>query len=223
MRTLLALLVAVSVASLARGAPVIVHEFGQGRAGNGEWVELLVVGTGPGTAVDLRGWVLRDLQGQGRGGTWLRFTEHELWAAVRAGTLIVIYNADDRPNLPAHFPRDDLDPADFLLVLPGQSGDSFALVQWGGLGNTGDHVVLADPPGNVVFELCYGDKACEPLKLGVVDRGRAAGYVGAGLEGVRDPRNWRIGADAPGSSTPGAPNSEENARWIESLRVSPQP
>ncbi len=32
MRTFLAVLVVVSVSGLARGAPVIVHEFGQGRA-----------------------------------------------------------------------------------------------------------------------------------------------------------------------------------------------
>lgn len=200
---------------------VVVQEFGQGRAGNGEWVELLVVGTGPGTTVDLRGWVLRDLQGQGRGGVWLRFTEHELWQAIPAGTLIVIYNVEDRPNLPEHFPKDDFDPLDFLLVLPARTGDYFVLAQWGGLGNTGDCILLIDAQGHDVFGLCYGERTGQPLQLGTVDRGRAAWYLGGGLEGILDPKNWRIGSDAPGGSTPGAPNSEENARWLEFLRTPP--
>ncbi|MCS7216107.1 MAG: lamin tail domain-containing protein [Candidatus Bipolaricaulota bacterium] len=218
-------LAGVLLAGVAVGAAprVVVHEFGQGRAGYGEWVELLVLGAGPGTTVDLRGWVLRDLQGQGRGGVWLKFAEHALWAAVPAGTLIVIYNAEDRPNLPEHFPKDDLDPADFVLVLPGRAGDLFVLVQWGGFGNAGDCLVLVDAEGNEVFGLCYGDKSGQALQLGEAGRGQAAGYVGAGLEGLGDPKNWRVGPDGPGSSTPGAPNSEENARWLELLRAPRRP
>ncbi len=199
---------------------VVINEFGQGAAGYGEWVELLVVGAGPGTTVDLRGWVLRDLQGTGRGGVWLKFGEHELWQAVPAGTLLVIYNAADSPNLPAHFPKDNFDLAGFVLVLPGRAEECFILEQWGGFGNAGDCVILVDAEGNVVFGLCYGDKtspeAC--LKLGAVDRAQAARYLGADLAGICDANNWRIGPDTQGSSTPGAPNSEENARWIESLR-----
>lgn len=208
----------------ARTPLVVINEFGQGKAGLGEWVELLVVGTGPGSAVDLRGWVLRDLQGAGRGGVWLKFLEHELWQAVRAGTLILIYNAADKPNLPDHFPGDNFDPEDFLLVLPNTAGDFFLLDRWEGFGNAGDCVFLVDHEGNVVFGLCYGDKtspeAC--LKLGVVDRARAARYVGGDIAKICEVTLWRVGPDAKDGSTPGAPNSPENAVWIESLRHLPE-
>ncbi len=200
----------------------VIHEFGQGRAGNGEWVEILVVGTDPGTTVDLRGWVLRDLQGTGQGGVWLRFTEAKLWEAVPAGTLILLYNAGDRPNLPEHFPKDDLDLADFLLVLPANTGDYFTLAQWGGFGNPGDCLFLADAEGNPAGALCYGNKTGQAVQLGEVGRSTAAWYTGSDLAGLFDPKNWNAGPDAPGSSTPGAPNSEENARWLASLRASPQ-
>lgn len=200
----------------------VIHEFGQGQAGYGEWVEILVVGTSPGTTVDLRGWVLRDLQGTGRGGVWLRFTENPLWEKVPAGTLIVIYNAGDRPNLPEHFPKDDLDPSDFLLVLPARTGEYFTLAQWGGFGNAGDCILLEDSQGNPVFGLCYGDKTGQALKLGEVGRSTAGWYTGSDPLGIFDAKNWVAGPDAPGGSTPGAPNSEENVAWITYLRTPPK-
>jgi len=79
---------------------VVINEFGQGKGGNGEWVELLVVGTGPCSTVDLRNWVLRDYQGDAFGGVYVKFATIEVWRAVPAGTLIVIYNAGDTGNLP---------------------------------------------------------------------------------------------------------------------------
>ena len=121
---------------VAAAAPfVILNEFGQGRAGLGEWVELLVVGEGPGTFVDLRGWTIQDYQGDSRGGVYIKFKDSEFWAQVPAGTLIVIYNAADVPNLPAHFPKDDLDPEDFLLIIPGKTGDYLEVRRWEGLAN----------------------------------------------------------------------------------------
>ena len=42
--------------------------------------ELLVVGEGPGTFVDLRGWSLLDAQGDSRGGVYIKFKENEVWA-----------------------------------------------------------------------------------------------------------------------------------------------
>lgn len=197
---------------------VTIHEFGQGQAGNGEWVELLVVGTGAGSMVDLRGWVFHDHQGTGRGGVHLTFTEHPLWAEVRAGTLIVFYNAADRPNLPTHFPDDNFDPEDFILVLPAVTGDYFVLAQWAGLGNSGDALVFLDAEGHLVDGLSYDDRVGQLPQLPNVGRGQAARYVGASAEGVNDPALWAVEPDAPGGSTPGAPNSDENRIWIEDLR-----
>ena len=98
---------------------VVINEFGQGKGGNDEWVELLVVGTGPCSTVDLRNWVLRDYQGNAFGGVYVKFASIAVWRAVPAGTLIVIYNADDTANLPEHFPSyPDDDLSDYLVVLP---------------------------------------------------------------------------------------------------------
>lgn len=162
---------------------VIIHEFGQGRAGYGEWVELLVVGTGPGSTVDLRGWVFRDQQGMGQGGVYLRFTEHPLWAGVRAGTLIVFYNAMDKPNLPTHFPGANYDPEDFLLVLPAVTGDYFVLMQWAGLGNSGESLVLVDAEGRLVDGLSHVNRSGQLPRLPNVRRGQATKYVGASVKG----------------------------------------
>ncbi len=141
-----------------------------------------------------------------RGGVYLTFTDHPLWAEVRAGTLIVFYNAEDRPNLPTHFPDDALDPEDFVLA------------QWGGLGNAGDSLVLLDAEGRLVDGLSYADRSGQLPQIPNVGRGQAAGYVGSTPEGVNDPALWVIVPDAPGGSTPGTPNSEENRAWIERLR-----
>ena len=208
---------------VAAAAPfVILNEFGQGRAGLGEWVELLVVGEGPGTFVDLRGWTIQDYQGDSRGGVYIKFKDSEFWAQVPAGTLIVIYNAADVPNLPAHFPKDDLDPEDFLLVIPGKTGDYLEVLRWEGFANTGDCIYVVDARGEVVFRLSYGQRQCGGVQLGNVDRGQAAWYLGGSLEGILIPGNWKVGPDAPGGSTPGAPNSEENAAWITYLRTPPE-
>lgn len=208
---------------LAAAAPVVIlNEFGQGRAGLGEWVELLVVGEGPGTFVDLRGWSVQDYQGDSRGGVLIKFKESEFWSQVPAGMLIVIYNAADAPNLPGHFPKDDMDPADFVLVIPGRAGDYLEVLRWEGFANSGDCIYIVDGRGEVVFRLSYGQRQCGGVQLGNVDRSQAAWYLGGGLEGILIPENWKVGSDAPGGSTPGAPNSEENAHWLRILRTPPQ-
>jgi hypothetical protein len=198
--------------------PVVLHEFGQGQAGIGEWVELLVLGTGPGSVVDMRGWVFHDHQGTARGGVHVQFSDHPLWAEVRAGTLIVFYNADDSPNLPADFPNDGLDAEDFVLVLPAITGDYFVVIQWAGLGNAGDSLVLLDAEGRLVDGLSYADRSGQVPQIPNVGRTKAAWYVGTTADGVNDVTLWVVGPDAPGGSTPGAPNSDENRDWIGQLQ-----
>lgn len=197
---------------------VVIHEFGQGQAGNGEWVELLVVGVGPGSTVDMRGWVFHDQQGAARGGVYITFADHPLWSSVKAGTLIVIYNADDRSSLPAHFPPDDLDVGSLTLVLPSTSGDYLAAAQWEGLGNAGDSLLLIDAEGRLVDGLSYADGTGQDPQIPNVGRGKAAWYGGGSLEGVNDPGRWVVGPDAPGASSPGMANTDENLMWIQQLR-----
>ncbi|GEM_PF-1942495 len=200
---------------------VVINEFGQGKGGNGEWIELLVVGGGPGTAVDLRGWVLQDRQGEARGGVFITFSDHTMWATVPAGTLVVIYNAGDRENLPAHFPRDDFDLTDFVVVVPSNAEEFFTTSRWEGLANAGDVIILVDAQGVVMDTLSYGEIPQELRRvphLEAVAARRAAGYIGTTAEGVNSLDNWQYGADELGNSTPGAPNNEEQRVWLEELR-----
>ena len=89
---------------------VVINKFANGSTHR---VELLVIGDAndlaPGPPVDMRGMVLKDF-GSSRttdeGGKY-RFADHELWAKVKAGTLIVLSAGSQS--------AEDLDPADFVL------------------------------------------------------------------------------------------------------------
>jgi hypothetical protein len=206
---------------------VVINEFGQGKGGNGEWVELLVVGTGSCSTVDLRNWVLRDFQGDASGGVWVRFANLDVWKAVPAGTIIVIYNAGDTANLPDHFPSyPDEDFSDFLVVLPHTHAYFVESPRrWEGLANTGDWVVLQDATGSTVDGISYGTRTGQTPHLSAVDARRAAAYTRAGTDGINDAANWVVGyeraTDGSPLSTPGRGNTEENAAWIASLRPKP--
>jgi hypothetical protein len=205
---------------------VVINEFGQGKGGNGEWVELLVVGAGPCSTVDLRNWVLRDFQGDATGGVWVKFANIDVWKAVPAGTIIVIYNAGDTANLPDYFPSyPDEDFSDCLVVLPHTHAYFASPQRWEGLANTGDWVVLQDATGSTVDGISYGDRPGQTPHLSAVGARRAAAYTRAGTDGINDAANWVVGyeraADGSPLSTPGRGNTEENAAWIASLRPRP--
>lgn len=206
---------------------MVINEFGQGRGGNGEWVELLVVGTGPCSTVDMRGWKLRDLQGNAAGGVWVVFASHPFWQAVVPGTIVVIYNAGDTGNLPLHFPpHPDTDPSDFLLVLPHNHATYFASGgRWEGLGNAGDWVQLLDAGDRLVDGISYGDRMGQSPHLSAVGARRAAAYTRSGTAGTSVAANWVVGFEVSGEgtplSTPGAGNTSENAAWILGLRPRP--
>ena len=85
---------------------LVVNEFSQGSPGQ-EWIELVVVGD---CEVDLRGWIIDDnngiftdcgpgnniehgtFSGHGVAPGHLRFSNNPTWAAVKAGTVIVVYD-----------------------------------------------------------------------------------------------------------------------------------
>ncbi|MDA1340567.1 MAG: DNA/RNA non-specific endonuclease [Verrucomicrobia bacterium] len=89
---------------------VVINKFANGSTHR---VELLVIGDtndlASGPPVDMRGMILKDF-GSSRttdeGGKY-RFADHELWAKVKAGTLIVLSAGSQS--------AEDLDPADFVL------------------------------------------------------------------------------------------------------------
>ncbi len=77
---------------------LVINEISNGAAGAQEFVELLVTGT-CGQRLDIRGYYLDDncttTSGLGASPGSGRFTNHAQWAAVPAGTIIVIYNGSD--------------------------------------------------------------------------------------------------------------------------------
>ncbi len=207
---------------------VVVNEFGQGVAGSGEWVELLVVGTGPCSTVDLRGYRLLDREGYlGLSfPTRVVFRSVAAWAAVPAGTLLVIYKGDEPTgNFPPGFPFNDLDFSDFRVSIPHTNTDFFENVAWGGFGNAGDYVVVLDSAGNLVDGLSYGNRTGEgtapEVKLGTVGANTAAWFAGGSTAHINNPAYWRTGSESGGASTPGAPNGGENTVWRNFLLPKP--
>ncbi|MBC7093758.1 choice-of-anchor D domain-containing protein [Candidatus Bipolaricaulota bacterium] len=202
---------------------VVINEFGQGKAGgNGEWVEFVVVGTGPCSSVDMRGWVFRDQQGDTGGGVYFVFQNQPVWAAVPAGTIIVVYNPGATSYLPDHFPASpDHDFDDFVVVLPANASGYFDFKRWDGLGNSGDSLVLLDDSGGTVDGISYQNGTGQNPVILNVGSTKAAWYAGDTQSGVNDSANWVVGGDGPGGSTPGAGNTRENTVWIQSLRPRP--
>jgi uncharacterized repeat protein (TIGR02059 family) len=194
---------------------VIINEFGQGTSGNSfEWVELVVVGTGPGSTVDMRGWDLGDTSPGD-----LSFTNDTKWSAVPAGTVIVIYNNVNGKT--SNFPADDLDFGgdDFNAVIP-HDNSTFFSGSWGSLNNSGgDAVVLRDASDQVVDGISYGTDTTQSPQIGLVGSEKAAAYTGGDAAGVNTAGNWSIIDDgANPATTPGTGNNPTNTNWINSLR-----
>lgn len=207
---------------------VVINEFGQGVAGSGEWVELLVVGTGTCSTVDLRGYRLLDREGYLALSfpTRVVFRSVGAWAAVPAGTLIVIYKGDEPTgNFPPGFPFNDLDFSDFRVSIPHTNTDFFENVAWGGFGNTGDYVVLVDSTGALVDGLSYGNRTGEgtapDVKLGTVGANTAAWFTGGSTAHINNPACWQTGSESGRASTPGAPNGGANTAWVNALLPRP--
>lgn len=198
---------------IAGGAPsftrsVIINEFSQGTSGNKEWVELLVLKT-----ADLRGFTLRD-----RGGTYTTFANAATWAAVPAGTVIVIYNAADRDTV---LPADDTEPAGGTMIVPFNNASLFTAGAWGGLSNTstGNELVeIRDAAAVVVDGVSFNTNTTHLPDLGTVGSATAAAFTGDTETGADLLADWT--KPAATAATPGAGNSTANSALISSLRSS---
>ncbi len=97
----LLLFVCISNIANAQFQRLIVNEFTQGRA-SGEYIELLVVGnrTNTDSTADLRGWIIDDNNSwhgtEGTAGGHLRFSLNTNWSKVPFGSIILLYNGDDK-------------------------------------------------------------------------------------------------------------------------------
>ncbi|MCO5192065.1 MAG: lamin tail domain-containing protein [Anaerolineae bacterium] len=182
---------------------LIINEWSQGNGGSKEWVELLVV-SGP---QDLRGWSLSD-----KTPTDLTFSADTLWSNVPSGTLIVVYNGNDRDTI---LPPDDADLSDFIVVLPSNNATYFS-GSWGGLTNTdsADNPQLADDLSQVVHDYSEAPGATAALHPGA---NQCTVYSGATAAGVANAADWSADVAAT-ACTPGEPNGGANTLWIDGLR-----
>ncbi len=131
------------------GTPAGTPVLGNGSLGapvgdRNDWFELVVVAD----HLDMRGWALR-LNDGGVVQPDLVFSQAALWADVRAGTLITLFESDDIPE--------DLtyDPAggDYLLAIRVHAGTSGALITAQDLdvSNSNFQVTIFDARGRVMF------------------------------------------------------------------------
>lgn len=120
-------------ASMVFGTPdVIVNEWSQGASANKEWLELLVVGDTTSPFVDLRGYkILANITSPVASppAFYIEFTNHSMWASVQRGSIIVIYNGN---NKDAALPADDLSlSGDFKVIIPHDNTTFFNVIGTG--------------------------------------------------------------------------------------------
>ena len=186
---------------------VIINEFSQGASGTKEWVEVLVL-----KVSDLRGYTLRD-----RSGTYTTFANVATWAAVPAGTIIVIYNSLDRDTA---LPADDADPAGGSMIVPFNSASLFTAGTWSGLTNSssGNELVeLRDASAVVVDGVSFNANTTHAPILGTVGAATSAAYFGGTEAGADVLADWM--KPAASAATPGFANSGPNTVFVTNLRT----
>ncbi|HRN80053.1 MAG TPA: gliding motility-associated C-terminal domain-containing protein [Ferruginibacter sp.] len=235
---------------------LIVNEFSQGNQGSREFIELLVVGTRTCTdsTADLRNWIFDDHNGwYGGSGTGIaaghfRFKDDPNWAAVPYGSIILIYNPDDRnTGIPAgaNDPTDAND--DYVYILPINStfleqniiepvspssttyvyptANYSATTDWVpvGLANGGDAVIIVNPANRATahFSIQFGFVPATGAQTPTVNKGPVVAGSNCYLSDdlYTTAASWLVGIAGTAEETPGAPNTTANAAWIQSMRV----
>ncbi len=191
-------------ATFSRAA--LINEFSQGSTGAKEWVELITLAP----TTDLRGWTLAD----SNSGT-LTFSQNALWAALPAGTLVVVYNGADRDSvLPAD--RAVLDASKTLVIA--HNNAAFFSGNWPGLSNSSaEFLALATALGASVDGVSFNANTIHSPALGSVGSATAAAYQGGTDAGADLLANWA--KPSAGSATPGAGNGGANSAFVADLRA----
>jgi subtilisin-like proprotein convertase family protein len=184
----------------------IINEFSQGSTGTQEWIEILTTQT-----ADLRGWTIGDTAG-----TYSTFASSTFWSAVPAGTVIVIYNGSTTKD--AGLPADDFDYADGKLIIAHTNSTYFTSSTWGGLGNSGDSVLLKNGGGTVVDGVTYGSGTGQTPALGSISAQSEAAFMGGTDAEAEVASNWTI-YTTQASVTPGLPNGGSNTTLVTALRT----
>lgn len=229
---------------------LFINEVSQGPSGAFEYVEFVVSGNStcqtPPPCLDMRGIIIDDNNGQFASGSGtgiapgaMRFANTSFWQCIPIGTIIVIYNENERN---AAIPADDLSmsdgnnrlilPASSNLLekhttIPSNSNSNYSSSGWtsGGQWNT---VGMAN--GDDSFQIRQNLSSTSPshaVSWGnnnqqtiIYFSGSAGGKVFSMMNtSSNDPSaqvNWQSAA-AAANQTPGVPNSPQNQSWINSM------
>lgn len=232
------------------GTGLIVNELSNGPSGAKEYVELIVVGP-PCSTVDIRGIKVDDNNGvlyNGFGSTLvnsgtalghMRFASVAQWAAVPAGSIILLYNNTDlNALLPPDDPADAA-PADKRYVLPVNhasmqgcstspnpvSTSGYFTCTWGAgnwnyisFRNEGDAAQTRDAQGRYFHGISYGTNG-QNMNNGGLDNLRISAMDHTGRVLFFNSGNYRLAASftsaaVAGNETPGAPNNAANLAFI---------
>lgn len=256
----LSLLTCIGVQVFGQG--VIVNEASNGPSGVKEYFELVVVGQTPlitCATVDLRGFVIDDNNGDFSGGPvagagiasgHLRFSPTGPWDAIPTGSIILIYNANDK-NPAITIPDDpyDLLVPDSVYVIPHNNIDmefstcglpvvtnanytpcayaSPGIGDWTkiGIANSGDAFQVRTAAYTYFHGVSYGPA---PMTGGpdglLVSSGSGGGrnifFDNNPSNDFRLAANFTFGTAGTADETPGLANNAANAAWITSLRCS---
>lgn len=229
---------------------MLINEFSNGSSGLGEFYEFIVAGK-CGDVVDVSGYILDDNNGtfstpgsypsgSGIAKGHLRLTNHAQWTSIPVGSIIVVYNDDDRnSSLPVADPYDS--DTDSLYVVPHTNTALFEItedlpnagvpdstyspaiyssISWTPLGiaNGGDAVQIRKPNGDYFFGVSYGDSKITGPDNTKIYNGSMSGKNGYFSNGdFKDPANWDVG-NAPADETPGTFNNSGNEVWLRLMR-----
>ncbi len=246
---------------LTAKSQLIINELSQGPSGFKEYVELLVTGTpvcNGSNTVDLRGWIIDDNNswhasgaGTGIAAGHVRFDSIPLWANVKIGTLILIYNDADTSSATAALTIDTNDANNDCVyivpisssvlqkntTLPASNGTMATYSVSGtvysssgtwtilGMANGGDafHTVSPANYSSAYHAIGWGNVN---QQLDVYFSSSQSGMVIYMANTVDDnPFNQLnyVDSSALTHETPGAPNNAANAAWIASLNNNCQP
>ncbi|MEM7113229.1 MAG: lamin tail domain-containing protein [Chloroflexota bacterium] len=176
--------------------PLIINEWSQGNGGSREWVELLVT-----TPTDLRGWDVGDSTPGD-----LTFSNDSFWETVTSGTLIVIYNGNDRDTV---LPEDDEDPSDCRLVLAHNNGRFFS-GSWPAFSNSNN---VDNPHLRNAADATIHDFTSLPGGNWHPGSQSSVAFIGSSSETLGE--QWQ--SQTAASATPGTGNSATNSAWIAGL------
>lgn len=230
---------------------LIVNEISNGPSIGKEFIELVVVKKGKGCSpVDLRGYIIDDnngdfsvdVHGTSSGLTpgHFRFSNSTAWQSVPVGSIILIYNGDDKnPSIQLADDPTDADN-DNVYVLPsssnllvgntnnpssnnssyGQKEPEVASWLLLSLYDKGDAVQVRTPEGKFMHGISFGsslkiDGGPDNLHLSTLS-GKGRGYAFTS-GGIKNPSNYLTYKVSQGEETPGFPNSVANNSFIQNL------